>query len=369
MNLKIGIVGLPNVGKSTLFNALTKSQKAEAKNFPFCTIDPNIGIVNVPDERLQKIAKITSPQKIIPSTIEFVDIAGLVAGASKGEGLGNKFLSHIRECHAIAHVIRDFNDSNVHHVNAKIDPKNDFEIILTELILADLESVASQKEKLAKKIKTGSKEEKNDFLLLEKIHDFLSQEKLVCKMLSDLTEEEQNLVKKFNLLTSKKFMIIANLDEDSFINFDIDNFKKNFSNTDILSNAPVIPICAKTEAELCDLSDAEAKEFLAEIGAKRSGLENLIQKSFDLLGLENFFTAGEKEVRSWTIYKNTLAPKAAAEIHTDFEKGFIAADVIAYDDFIKYEGENGAKENGKLRNEGKNYVVKNGDIIHFKFNV
>ncbi len=361
MNLKIGIVGLPNVGKSTLFNALTKSSKAAAENFPFCTIDPNVGIVEVPDERVDKLAEIVKPEKIQRSSVEFVDIAGLVEGASKGEGLGNKFLSHIRECHAIAHVLRDFENDDIHHVTGSVDPKRDLEIILTELVLADLESVQRQIERTEKKAKSGDKESKKLLEVLCEAEEVLNENRMLNEMVD---EDNKNSLKQF--LTSKPFLVVANVQEDEFANFDEAGFRAKVG---VDAEVPVVPVCAKIEAELAELSDEEAQEFLAEIGAKNSGLVNLIRGAFQLLGLESYFTAGVKEVRAWTIYQGSKAPQAAGAIHGDFEKGFIMADVIAYEDFISCGGEAGAKEKGKMRMEGKEYIVKDGDVMHFKFNV
>jgi len=366
MNLKIGIVGLPNVGKSTLFNALTGAKNAAAENFPFCTIEPNVGIVNVPDHRIEKLAEIVKPEKIQYSSIEFVDIAGLVEGASKGEGLGNKFLSHIRECSAIAHVLRDFDDADVHHVSAKVDPREDFEVILTELVLADLESVTKQLERVAKKARSGDKEAKENLKLLEKIRGILEKGELASSLKEELGEDYAEL-KKFHLLTTKPFLVVANTSEENFVNFDEAKFREKLGNK--FPNVPIVPICAKTEAELAELDPADRIEFLKELGTDKSGLELLTQKSFELLGLQSYFTAGVKEVRAWTIYKGDTAPQAAGAIHTDFEKGFIKADTIAYEDFVKYGGEAGAKEAGKMRMEGKTYVVQDGDVMHFKFNV
>lgn len=366
MNLKIGIVGLPNVGKSTLFNALTGAKNAAAENFPFCTIDPNVGIVNVPDQRLENLAKIVNPEKIQHSAIEFVDIAGLVAGASSGEGLGNKFLSHIRECNAIAHVLRDFEDADVHHVSAKVNPREDFEVILTELVLADLESVNKQIERVTKKSRSGDKEAKADLAMLEKIHGILETGELASSLKEELGEDFAEL-KRFHLLTTKPFLVVANTSEESFVNFDEGKFREKLGGK--FPSVPIIPICAKTEAELAELDSAEQHEFLAELGTDKSGLELLTQKSFQLLGLQSYFTAGVKEVRAWTIYKGDTAPQAAGAIHTDFEKGFIKADTIAYKDFVKFNGEAGAKEAGKMRMEGKTYIVQDGDVMHFKFNV
>ena len=364
MNLKIGIVGLPNVGKSTLFNALTKSQNAAAENFPFCTIDPNVGIVEVPDQRIEKIVKIVEPIKTVRSIIEFVDIAGLVKGASTGEGLGNKFLSHIRECNAICHVLRAFQDDDVHHVDGVVDPGSDWEVIITELILADLQSVEKQLGSVCKKARSGDKEAKLDLCLLEQIKDAIENEQLASSL--DFTTDEQVAVKRFGLLTRKPFLIVANVAETLFSEFNEAAFRSKINADPAI---PIIPVCAKIESELIDLSHEEAQEFLSEIGANQSGLENLVHTSFDLLGLQSYFTAGVQEVRAWTVRQGATAPQAAGEIHTDFEKGFIKADTIAYADFIAYNGEAGAKEAGKLRMEGRDYIVKDGDVMHFKFNV
>ena len=363
MNLKIGIVGLPNVGKSTLFNALTKSQQAEAANFPFCTIDPNVGLVNVPDERLQKITAIAEPEKVIPASVEFVDIAGLVAGASQGEGLGNKFLSHIRECHVIAHVLRDFESEDIHHVSGKVDPAEDLSVILTELILADLESITRQLERTSRKAKTGDKDALKDVELLERFKTAFEAGELASSL--ELTEEEQVLSKRFALLTQKQFLIVANTAEETLANFSVPDFRSKVRAAD---HIPIVPICAQVEAELAELSDAEAQEFLETLGVAKSGLESLIRTAFTLLGLQNYFTAGKTEVRAWTIRVGDKAPQAAGAIHTDFEKGFIKADVIAYQDFVDCDGESGAKEAGKMRMEGKEYMVQDGDVMHFKFN-
>jgi len=363
MNLKIGIVGLPNVGKSTLFNALTKSKNAEAANFPFCTIEPNVGLVAVPDKRVNQLAEIVKPEKIQRSVVEFVDIAGLVEGASKGEGLGNKFLSHIRECNAIAHVLRDFENDDIHHVAGKINPGQDFDIILTELILADLESVNGQLERVSRKCKSGDKESIADRDLLQRYKDLLEEGNLAQEL--ELTDEESVLSKRFQLLTHKKFLVIANTSEDDFANFDEKAFREKTKIKDII---PIVPISAQIEAELSELEDDEAQEFLEALGAEESGAVALIHACFTLLGLQSYFTAGVKEVRAWTIKIGATAPQAAGEIHTDFEKGFIKADVIAFEDFIKFNGEAGAKEAGKMKLEGKEYIVKDGDVMHFKFN-
>jgi len=366
MNLKIGIVGLPNVGKSTLFNAITSSKNATAENFPFCTIEPNVGIVEVPDSRLAQLAEIVEPQKIIHSTVEFVDIAGLVAGASKGEGLGNKFLSHIRECQVICHVLRDFADPNVHHVAGKSDARADFDTILTELVLADLESVERQIERTTKKARSGDKNAKKSLEILEFVRKILARGDRAGVFLESADEESGKIFKTFNLLTSKKFLVVANTDESDFVNFDADKFRKK---ANLSPKIPVIPVCAKIEAELAELDDEEATEFLRELGADRSGLENLVRESFRILNLENYFTAGKKEVRSWTIPSGSTAPQAAGAIHTDFERGFISAEVVAFRDFVENRGEIGAREAGKWRQEGKNYIVQDGDVIHFRFNV
>ncbi len=364
MNLKIGIVGLPNVGKSTLFNALTRSSKAAAENFPFCTIDPNVGIVEVPDERIHVLAKIVNPERTVPSVVEFVDIAGLVRGASKGEGLGNKFLSHIRECNAICHVLRDFKDDGVHHVEGVVDPASDFEVIKTELALADLQNAEKQLSAAEKKAKAGDKESKSDFVILEKLKAAL--EKGVLAQDVSLSAEEEIRARRFQLLTSKKFLVVANISEAQYKTFHEAEFRKKINADPAL---PIIPVCAKIEAELAALSNEEGKEFLLELGVTHSGLENLAKKSFETLALQNYFTAGPKEVRSWTIRKGSTAPQAAGEIHTDFEKGFIRAEVIAYEDYVKFGGELGAREAGKFRTEGKTYIVQDGDVMHFRFNV
>ena len=363
MNLKIGIVGLPNVGKSTLFNALTKSQQAEAANFPFCTIDPNVGLVNVPDERMGKITAIAKPEKVVPASVEFVDIAGLVAGASQGEGLGNKFLSHIRECDVIAHVLRDFESEDIHHVSGKVDPAEDLSVILTELILADLESIGRMIERTGRKAKANDKEAIKDLALLERFNAALEAEQLASSL--ELTEEEVIMSKRFALLTQKKYLIVANTSEDKLADFSVPDFRGRVKAAD---HIPIVPICAQVEAELAELSDEDAHEFLASLGVAKSGLETLIRSAFTLLGLQTYFTAGVTEVRAWTIRVGDKAPQAAGAIHTDFEKGFIKADVIAYDDFIASNGEAGAKEAGKMRMEGKEYIVKDGDVMHFKFN-
>ncbi len=365
MNLKLGIVGLPNVGKSTLFNAVTKSAQAEAANYPFCTIDPNVGLVNVPDERLGQLAEIVSPERILHSVVEFVDIAGLVRGASEGEGLGNQFLSHIRECQALCHVVRAFEDENVHHVDAVINPSDDLQTIMTELILADLQSVTKQLERATKKAKSGDKEAKALVSLLERAKAALDAEKMANTI--EVEETEIPLWKSAQLLTAKPFLIIANVAEDDYAIFDPEAFRMTLG--EVAGDAPIVPICAVVEAELATLDDAEAAEFLAELGVKNSGLVSLIRAGFSMLGLQNYFTAGVTEVRSWTIPVGATAPQAAGAIHTDFERGFIKADVIGFDDYIAAGSEAKAKETGKLRMEGKQYIVQDGDVIHFKFNV
>lgn len=375
MNLKIGIVGLPNVGKSTLFNALTKSAKAEAANFPFCTIDPNIGIVEVPDKRVDTLAAIVHPERVVRSSVEFVDIAGLVAGASEGEGLGNQFLSHIRECHAIAHVVRAFENDDIHHVSGSVDPSRDLDIIMTELILADLESVTRQIERIGKKAKSGDKEAQMALGLLEKVKGCLEAGKLASTIELEHEEKEAPLMKSFQLLTRKPYLVVANVAEDQFASFDVESFKKvilgcsgsSSESERCQSDMSVIPISARIEEELGQLDPEEAAMFLEELGAKESGLEALIHASFELLGLQSYFTAGVKEVRAWTIYRGDKAPRAAGAIHTDFEKGFIKADVIGYQDFVDCGGEAGAKDKGKMRLEGKEYIVEDGDVMHFKF--
>jgi GTP-binding protein YchF len=364
MAIQCGIVGLPNVGKSTLFNALTDAG-IDAQNFPFCTIEPNTGIVPVPDPRLDALTAIVKPQKVIPTTMEFVDIAGLVAGASKGEGLGNQFLANIRETDAIAHVVRCFDDDNVIHVSNKIDPLSDIEVINTELALADLDSIEKQLLKLVKKAKGQDKEAKRLVDLIEKIKPHLDQALPIRSM--GLSEDElRTLDKEFHLLTTKPTMYIANVSEDGFENNPhLDKVKQLAAD----EGAEIVVICNKLESELAELETDEKMEFLQELGWEEPGLNRVIRAGYDLLRLQTYFTAGVKEVRAWTVKKGATAPQAAAVIHTDFEKGFIRAETIAYNDFIQFNGESGAKEAGKWRLEGKEYIVKDGDVLHFRFNV
>lgn len=364
MSLQCGIVGLPNVGKSTLFNALTKAGIA-AENYPFCTIEPNVGVVEVPDPRLQQLAGIVQPEKIVPAIVEFVDIAGLVAGASQGEGLGNQFLAHIRETDAIVNVVRCFEDDNVIHVAGRVDPISDIEVIQTELCLADMGTVEKALNRYTKAAKSGNDKDAAKLVaLLTRIQAALNEGKPARTV--EVSKEEQPLLKSLCLITAKPAMFVGNVSEDGFEN---NPYLDRLTEYAASQNAPVVAICAKMEAEMAEMSDEDRDMFLAEMGQTEPGLARLIRGAFKLLGLQTYFTAGVKEVRAWTIHIGDTAPQAAGVIHGDFERGFIRAQTIAFDDYITYQGEQGAKDAGRMRAEGKEYVVKDGDVLNFLFNV
>ncbi|MFC0216420.1 redox-regulated ATPase YchF [Paenibacillus chartarius] len=366
MALKAGIVGLPNVGKSTLFNAITQAG-AESANYPFCTIDPNVGVVEVPDERLQKLADIVTPERIVPTAFEFVDIAGLVAGASKGEGLGNKFLAHIREVDAIVHVVRCFEDENITHVAGKVDPLGDIQTINLELILADVDTVEKRIERSRKNMKGGDKKYAQEVECLERIKEALYNDQPARSV--ELTDEERLLVRDLHLITMKPVLFAANVSEAEVASADDNPYVQKVKEYAAAEGAEVVPISAKVESEIAELEGEDKEMFLAELGLQESGLNRLIRAAYKLLGLYTYFTAGVQEVRAWTIRQGTKAPQAAGVIHSDFERGFIRAEVVAYEDLVAAGSMNAAKERGQLRLEGKEYVVQDGDVMHFRFNV
>ncbi|HEY2494624.1 MAG TPA: redox-regulated ATPase YchF [Paenibacillus sp.] len=366
MALKAGIVGLPNVGKSTLFNAITQAG-AEAANYPFCTIDPNVGVVEVPDERLDKLTELVTPDKTVPTAFEFVDIAGLVRGASKGEGLGNKFLAHIREVDAIVHVVRCFEDENVTHVDGKVNPISDIQTINLELILADLESIEKRIDRSRKNIKNGDKKIAQEVEVLERVKEALYNDMPARSI--ELSDDDKAIVRDLHLLTLKPVLYAANVSEDGVADADSNPYVQQVKDFALAENAAVVPISAKVEAEIAELEGEDKAMFLEELGLEESGLNRLIKAAYTLLGLYTYFTAGVQEVRAWTIHKGTKAPQAAGVIHTDFERGFIRAEVVSYDDLVNAGSMNGAKERGQLRLEGKEYLVKDGDVMHFRFNV
>lgn len=361
MTLQIAIVGLPNVGKSTLFNALTKTQAAQSANYPFCTIDPNVGVVEVPDERLQQLAAIVKPQRILPAIVEFVDVAGLVKGASQGEGLGNQFLAAIRQCDAIAQVVRHFEDSDIIHVHNKVHPQSDREVIEAELLLADLQTLEKRMLKSAGEARSGDKKKKAYHELLEKIRPQMEEGVLASEL--DLSEEEKLELKDLHLITMKPMMYIVNVHENEIGKLSVDTLREQLN----VKQAKVIPISAKVEAELIGFDQEEAQEYLADLGLQETGLHRLIREAYELLGLQTYFTAGVQEVHAWTVKKGATAPEAAGVIHTDFQEGFIRAEVIACKNFLEYGGEAGAKEKGLMRLEGKEYIVQDGDVMHFRF--
>ncbi len=364
MALQIGIVGLPNVGKSTLFNALTRTKGAQAANYPFCTIDPNVGIVEVPDARLTKLTELVQPKKTIPAAVEFVDIAGLVKGASKGEGLGNKFLSHIREVDALCHVVRVFEGTDIIHVEGSVDPKRDRETIETELMLADLDGIKKRMEKLQGAVRTGDKEKAIEFAVCQKLEKGLQDG--VLASLIELSKEEKPIAAQFQLLTYKPMIYAVNTAESEMKSVTADSARAQLG---LPAHAQVVVISAKIEEDLQDLSAEDAKAFLTDLGVDSSGLDRLIQGAYEALGYMTYFTAGVEEVRAWTVKRGATGPEAAGVIHTDFQKGFICADTISYKDFVQFGSEQKAKEAGKMRQEGKGYVVQDGDVMHFKFNV